>query len=993
MNAQQDGNSRNPRVAIIGLHGRFPGADNPDALWSMLKNGREGLSRFDDPNLLEAGISQDLLRDPAYVRAAGALAEPEAFDAAFFGISPAEAEAMDPQQRVFLECVYNGLEDAGLAISAIDRPVGVYAGVGFSSYLLENAKELLRRADGNLFEALIGTDKDFLCSRVSYLLNLTGPSVTVQTACSSSLVAVHMASQALLSGECDLAVAGGVSIAFPHDAGYLYREGGILSPDGHCRPFDAGASGTVGGSGAGVVVLKRMEDALADGDRIRAVLRATAINNDGHHKIGFTAPLSSGQAEVIADCLSLAELQGTDIDYVECHGTGTPLGDPIEVEALNMAFGVKRAEHRCLIGSLKGNIGHLDTASGVAGLIKVVLSLEQSLLPASLYYHAPNPSIPFEKGPFVVNDRARPWPRDLNRPRMAGVSAFGIGGTNAHVIVEEAPELLASTSSSRLAQVLPISARSPSALDALSHRLATKLESVPGAIDLSDIAFSLAVGRDPHLHRRVIVAETPAQAALSLRSNSAHTTVSKERPAAFLFPGQGSQVARLGFDLYQNETAFREAIDACCATLGDTGFDLKSVLFELDANTLRQTRYAQPAIFAFSFALAAQFESWGIVPSAMIGHSLGEFVAACRAGVFSIGDAMRLVMERGALMQNAPAGAMLAVAASEIELASFVDAGLDIAAINGPRQCVLSGATDAIEAAARRLSFLDVPTHRLTTSHAFHSVLMAPISDQFRKLCEATRMRAPHSPFLSNVSGDWITAEDATDPEYWTRHLRSPVRFHAGLLRLKTRFPDAVFIEVGPGRVLSGLAQQAGLTSLAIQGEGSDLVAAHAVGEIWQAGVKVDWRAYYAHEQRRSASIPVYPFERTRYSISPRVSVGLAEKAFPVLSESERPPERPTLELAANGDAALDLPGLEREIGVVWSDVLGTTELGPDSRFMEIGGNSLMAIKLVRRLNMTFGTNLTVRELLGAGDIRSQAKVVHKAKARTEQDAAGRMPG
>ncbi|MCM2442239.1 acyltransferase domain-containing protein [Agrobacterium vitis] len=982
------------RVAIVGLSGRFPGANTPDALWEMLAEGREGIARPDEAALKAACVPEEVYKDPAYVRAAGMLDTPDHFDASFFGISPAEAEAMDPQQRVFLECAVHALEDAGMPIGEIDVPVGVYAGAGFSSYLLANAQELLRRADGNLFEALIGNDKDFLCSRISYLLGLTGPSVTVQTACSSSLVAVHMAAQSLLNGECDVALAGGVSISFPHGTGYIYREGGILSPDGHCRAFDADAAGTVGAGGAGIVVLKRYEDAIADGDHVRAVLRATSINNDGNQKIGYTAPLSSGQAEVISECLSIAQLDAEDIDYVECHGTGTPLGDPIEIEALNMAYGLNRADHQCLIGSLKSNIGHLDTAAGVAGLIKLVLSLEHELLPASVNYQTPNPKIPFENGPFVVNDRATPWRRNSERPRIAGLSAFGIGGTNAHVIVEEAPERPPAPPLQRVPVIIPYSAKSAEALSSLSLRLAGAIEKCSNVAAFADIAYSQAIGRIDYSHRAVVVADTAEQAAQILRKGEKDVGVTDARGAVFLFPGQGSQMTGCGAVLYRKEPVFRDAIDKCIEAASGRDVNLRKLLFEVGADTLRETRYAQPTIFAQSYALAELWESWGVVPAAMIGHSLGEYVAACRTDVFSLSDALHLVIARGALMQAQPAGAMLAVAQEETELLRLFEGRLDIAAVNGPEQCVLSGSTEDIKAAAEELAAMDVPVRILLTSHAFHSEMMAPVCERFRDVVSKTKLHAPTRPFLSNVTGDWIKDHEALDPNYWAGHIRSAVRFHAGIERIKQAHPGAVMIEVGPGRALSGLARQAGVWSISSlpgdMDESHELAA--ALAESWQAGLKVNWVDYYAAEDRQRVRLPNYPFARKLYTVAspgtPNAGIFQQQPPSGVVANPDNNIREPPVAMDTGENAGETLTDYERKVKMVWTELLGIPNIKTDSGFTEIGGSSLAAIKLVRRLNVTFGITLRVRDVLEASDIKAQAALIEKQMSTTADSAS-----
>ncbi|HEY9420051.1 MAG TPA: type I polyketide synthase, partial [Thermoanaerobaculia bacterium] len=795
-----DSNTHDLSIAIIGMAGRFPGASDVEQLWLNLRDGVESI-RFFDPSELEGSVTaQSEPEDPSFVRANGMLDDIERFDAGFFDFNPREAEITDPQQRVFLECCWEALERAGYDSESFTGSIGVFAGAGMNSYLLNNVlahPELLRTVAP--FQILVGADKDYLAPRVSYKLNLKGPSVSVQTACSTSLVAVHLACQSLQDFQSDLALAGGVSIRVPQRAGYRYTEGGIYSPDGHCRAFDRQAGGTVSGSGAGVVVLKRLEDALADGDQILAVIRGSAINNDGSAKVGFTAPSVEGQVAVISEALSAAGVPPESIGYVEAHGTGTALGDPIEITALNQAFGAG-SEGTCAIGSVKSNIGHLDTASGVTGLIKTVLALRNQEIPASLHFQEPNPEIDFAAGPFYVNAALREW-KPNGAPRRAGVSSFGIGGTNAHAVVEEAPELEPS-GPSRPWQLLLISARTPSALETATDNLARHLEEHPEQ-PLADVAFTTQVGRRAFKHRRALVCRDGEDAVAVLAARDPHriltlTQEDRERPVAFLFPGQGAQYPGMGRDLYDSEPAFRKAIDACARELQPhLGLDLRTVLYpqgdpEAAAKRLERTELAQPALFAVEYALAELLREWGIRPAAMIGHSIGEYVAACLAGVFSLRDALALVAVRGRLMQGLPAGAILVVPRPEEEARKLMEDGLALAAVNGPSFSVLSGPVERIEA------------RRLHTSHAFHSGMMDPILEEFAREVGKVRLSEPKTPYLSNLTGAWIEPSQATDPAYWVRHLRETVRFADGAAEL-LRDRSRVLVEVGPGRTLASL--------------------------------------------------------------------------------------------------------------------------------------------------------------------------------------------
>ncbi len=878
-------------VAIVGLSGRFPGAEDVEELWRNLAAGVESISRFSPAELAAAGLDAARLCDPRLVPARGVLRGVELFDAAFFGLSPREAAIADPQQRVFLECAWTALEDAGCDPATCDGLIGVFAGSALSSYAWNNLRsnpELLGAFGALQLGILNG--KDHLPTRVSYALDLKGPSVAVQTACSTSLVAVHLACLALLNYECDLALAGGVSIAVPQRAGYLYEEGGILSPDGHCRAFDAAARGTVMGDGVGVVVLKRLADALADGDRVHAVIRGSAINNDGAAKVGYTAPSLDGQAAVIAAAQAVAGVAAETIGYVEAHGTGTPLGDPVEIAALTRAFRLssERSAH-CAVGSLKANVGHLNTAAGVAGLIKTVLALEHRAIPPTAHFERENPHIPFAGSPFYVASRLAEWPA-AGTPRRAGVSSFGIGGTNSHVVVEEAPATAASDAG-RPWQLLVLSAKTATALRAAAGNLAAHLGRNPD-LNLADAAFTLQAGRGRMEHRLVVVARDAAFAARELlAADSAHAVVrreeARERPVAFLFPGQGAQYAGMGRGLYEGEPAFREQVDLCAGLLAPhLGEDIRDVLFAAasapaDAR-LAATALAQPALFVVELALARLWQEWGIEPEIMIGHSVGEYVAACLAGVMSLPDALRLVAARGRLMGALPAGGMTAVHLAAAALRPLLPAGLDVAAVNGPALTVAAGPGAALAALEAELAARGVDHRRLRTSHAFHSAMMEPILEPFAREVAAITLAAPRLPYLSNLTGRPVTAAEATDPAYWVRHLRHEVRFADGVLEL-LRDPRRVCVELGPGRALCTLMRQhpaardvVAIPALRAQGHAAadGEWALGALGRAWLAGVRVDWHGFHAHHRRRRIGLPTYPFERRRHWIEARAAGG-----------------------------------------------------------------------------------------------------------------------
>ena len=897
---RQSPTGRDGAIAVIGMAGRFPGAPDLPAFWQNLRDGVESIRRFTDDELRDAGVDERLLSDPRYVRARAVMDGVDLFDAAFFGYNPRDAELIDPQQRLFLECASEALERAGYDPDRYDGAVGVYGGATASGYFLNVLSRPGFSASVSGLQALIGAGADFLATRVSYKLNLRGPSVTVQTACSTSLVAIHHACRSLVEGECDMALAGGVSVGVPVISGHLHQEGGILSPDGHCRAFDADAQGTVTGHGIGIVVLKRLADAVADGDTIHAVIRGTAINNDGSGKVGYTAPSVEGQAEVIALAQAAAGVEPGSITYVEAHGTGTSLGDPIELAALTEAFGSNAPAASCAIGSLKTNVGHLDAAAGVAGLIKTVLSLEHGQIPPSLHYRSPNPKINFGSTPFFVNAALSPWAKPDDGPRRAGVSSFGIGGTNAHAVLEEAPAAPIS-GASRPWQILVISAKTRTALDRSAAQLAGYLKQSPET-PFADVAHTLNVGRRIFAHRRVIVVRDAAGAAEALaqpdRSGAGAAVEPGERSCVFMFSGQGSQYAGMARALYETELSFRADVDSCCEALRPhLGWDLRDVLTAAPlpeiAARLKETAVTQPALFVIEYALARLWMRWGIRPSAMIGHSVGEYVAACLAGVFSLEDALALVAARGRLMQALPPGAMAAVGLAEAELTPLLGGDVSLAAVNGPALCVVAGPEAAITAFETRMSARGTKVRRLETSHAFHSAMMEPALDAFRAAVAGVERHAPSIPFVSDVTGTWITEADATSPDYWTSHLRQPVRFSAGMQEL-LQDPTRVFLEVGPGRTLASLARQQGplaqgrtiATTLRHPQETTvDLAGVlETLGRLWLAGLDIDWAGFYAAESRRRVPLPTYPFERQRYWIDAPKSA--AQRELPPLEKA-----------------------------------------------------------------------------------------------------------
>ncbi|HKI00347.1 MAG TPA: amino acid adenylation domain-containing protein [Thermoanaerobaculia bacterium] len=872
-------------IAIVGMAGRFPGAPDVAAFWRNLRDGVEAIRHFTGEELAAAGVEASTIANPSYVRARGVLADADRFDARFFGISPREAEIMDPQHRLFLEGCWEALEDAGYASPHGRGAVGLFAGVSSNSYLFNLYSHPGLRESFGTYQATLGNDNNFLPSRVSYKLDLKGPSVNVQTACSTSLVAVHLACRALLDGECDLALAGGVSVKAQQMAGYFYQEGGIGSANGQCRSFDANADGTVGGSGLGVVVLKRLDQALADGDTIRAVIKGSAINNDGAQRIGYTAPSVQGQAAVIARAQAAAGVSPDDVTYVEAHGTATPLGDPIEIAALTEAFGGARQRNYCAVGAVKSNVGHLDAAAGVTGLIKTVLALEHGEIPPSLHFERPNPQIDFAGSPFFVNTRLTPWPKG-DGPRRAGVSSFGIGGTNAHIVLEEAPPVPpeGTEDAQRSHHLLLLSAKTPEALDRAAENLDRHLAANPG-LRLADVELTLQAGRAPFEHRRMVLAGGPEDVTVSGQAGE------KDPAVAFLFPGQGAQYPGMGRELYDAEPVFARWIDRCAEVLEpEIGLDLRRLLFPpademaAAAERLEQTALTQPALFAVEYALARTWMEWGVRPRLMAGHSIGEYVAATLAGVFTLEEALRLVALRGRLIQRLPGGAMLAVPLPEAEVAPLLAGGLAVAAVNAPGRTVVSGPTEEIDELAERLTVQGVVHTRLHTSHAFHSAAMDPVLEAFTEAVRQAGPRPPSMPFLSNVTGREILPEEASDPRYWARHLRQAVRFGDNLRALEEA-GIGILLEVGPGKTLGSFARRADGAAVVLQSlsgprqeESAVATMLGALGRLWLAGVAADWTAMFAVERRRRVPLPTYPFERQRYWIDMRPG-GLAAAA------------------------------------------------------------------------------------------------------------------
>ncbi len=875
-------------IAIVGMQGRFPGAKNLDEYWKNLADGVESIAVLSQQEMRAAGIPDHVSRLPGYVNASPILDDIDLFDAQFFGFSARDAALTDPQHRLFLETAWETLEDAGYDPETFPGAIGVFGGSEMSTYLyhLYQNQDSLKYIDG--MQLMVTNDKDHLCTQVSYRLNLKGPSVAVQTTCSTSLVAISLACESLHHHRCDMALAGGVTVRVPQRGGYYYAAGSILSPDGHCRPFDVNAQGTIVGSGVGIVALRRLTDALAEGDNIRAVILGAGINNDGNDKVGYTAPSTRGQSAAIRAAHQVSGVSPETIGYVEAHGTGTILGDPIEVAALTEVF--RQSSQRrgfCGIGSVKSNFGHLSCAAGVAGLIKTVLSLEHGAIPPTVHYTAPNPAIDLASSPFYVTNKLSPWSRN-GTPRRAGVSSFGVGGTNAHVIVEEAPPV-EKTAKSRPFQLITLSARSEAALKLMAERLANHLE-LHTEIPLADVASTLHLGRRAFRFRRCFVAACNDKGRIidSVRTSE---TISVEaaptdRAVVFMFPGQGSQYPGMAEGLYRNEPVVKNVIDHCARILKkDLEADLRQVLFPAArkkknaAEALKDTKWAQPALFTIGYALSSLWQSWGIEPAVMIGHSVGEYVAATLAGVISLEDALAVIARRGRLISALPRGSMLAVLAAAENLKRFISEEVSLAAKNAPGFCVLSGPSSAIERTEQALVKESIACRRLHTSHAFHSAMMDPIISEFQEVFSHITLRNPSKPFVATLTGKLADANVAT-PEYWSSQLRQPVRFADGLRILAEGKTSAgknpFYLEVGPGNALTtfvnGTAKESGTKPVCA----STLPVADSsrpdteemletLGKLWVNGTSVNWSGFHRTEQRRRVSLPTYPFERQSY--------------------------------------------------------------------------------------------------------------------------------
>ena len=877
-------------IAVVGMNCRFPDAGNIEAYWENLKKGVESVHSISDEELLQAGISQDTINNSNYVKAGSFIEDYDKFAASFFGYSARESALMDPQQRIFLELCWHAMEKAGYDAEKFTGIIGVFAGESYNSYLLNNVIKG-RSTPNNVdnFFVQILNDKDNLATRIAYKLNLNGPAITIQTSCSTSLVAVHLACQSLLNRECDVALAGGVTVRSPHKAGYFYQDELIFSKDGHCRPFDADASGTIFGSGAGVVILKRLEDAVADGDIIHAIVKASAINNDGAEKVGYTAPGRKGQEAVLTSALALANIPKESITAIETHGTGTLLGDPIEFDSLYKVYGSNDVNHKIALGSVKSNLGHLESAAGIASFIKMVLCLENKTLVPSLNFKKQNPHIHMENSPFYVNVDVKEWKTTRNTSRRCAISALGIGGTNAHVILEEGFPI------SKKAEVRPtelvlLSAHTETALNKISDNLVEFMKKNPDS-NFSAIAHTLRMGRREFNFRRAAVTSDSTNLIKVLEENNTnHTWYSYKKinnpQAVFMFPGQGSQYIQMAKEIYHYESVFTQVIDKGASILKQyLNLDIRDILFpgqekaEEATHLLTQTNITQPALFLVEYALARLLKHWGLKPAAMIGHSIGEYVAACLAEVISFEDALKIVAKRGELINKLPQGKMCAVMLSEEQVKSLLNDRLSIATINGPSLTVIAGPADDIEKFTTLLTEKDLSYRFLHTSHAFHSWMMQEAYEPFLDFIKKAKLNIPRIPYISNVTGTWITEEQAMSSEYWARQIISPVRFNDGLSILLENDKN-IYVEVGPGTTLSTFVKKRDIhcpimscLPHALEEQSSLERIYSAIAKLWIAGVSFNWEQFDKQGSWQKVELPVYPFERQAYWVQPSATV------------------------------------------------------------------------------------------------------------------------
>ncbi len=995
-------NEPEEEIAIIGMAGRFPQANNIQEYWNNVKNGVESIVQYSDEELTKIGVPERFLKNRNYVKASAPLSNPYHFDATFFRYSPREAKTIDPQHRIFLETAWEALENSGYTKDSYDGSIGVFAGASPNYYKYLLFKNTLENDSLEEIENAIGNEKDYLATKVSYKFNLKGPSITMQTACSTSLVVVHTACQSLLNYQCSMAIAGAATVNLKDRYGYFYQQGTMASPDGHCRAFDINANGAVFGDGVGVVVLKRLTEAIKDRDYIYAIIKGTAINNDGAEKISFAAPSIDGQTEVIAMAHAISGVDADQISYVETHGTGTKLGDPIEIRALTKAFRLSTSKKQyCAIGSVKPNIGHTDAAAGMAGLIKLTKMIDEKLIPPSINYTYPNPEIEFENSPFYVSKKLTKWKPD-NRKIIAGLSCFGFGGTNAHAILENYNNKK-NYNFNRSHYLLLLSGETKSALKQVTKNLYRYLKSVKHE-KIQNIAYTLQVGRQRLKQCRVIVCKDIKHAIQIIEKKNlpiisvkyADNSKKYDSKIVFMFSGQGSQYINMGKELYLQEKVFRQCINNCSKIIEDKyGYNLTKIIYpendsvQYSETMLKKTEYTQPALFVIEYSLAKLLMSWGVQASTFIGHSIGEYVAACLSGVFTLDDALDLVATRGRLMQQLPKGDMLAVATDEKTILGLIGNDISLAAINAPNLCVVSGGEEKIKKLKRTLLKENIKFTELHTSHAFHSKMMEPILDPFIEMASKINMYVPKVPFISNIYGTIIKDEDATDPKYWAKHLRNEVKFSDGIVELFKR-DNKLFIEIGPGNTLCTLARQHSnkikdktfISTLKHPKENVDgyEYLLKSIGKLWACDVNIDWEKFYDKQIPGRIPLPTYPFERKKLRVEGKLFMNLKEDVF---DDSMYKEDKINIDTYKDNTKKNNIYREENDEVVtnlkkIWMDRLGVEEIDLDENFFELGGSSLIAGQIFGRLKDKYNISLDVSEIFKCPTIRELSEKIKK---------------
>ncbi len=972
-------------IAIIGMSGSFSKAQNIDEYWQNLLAGRECIDDLTDMELIAAGISEELYSNPDYVKRTASLESAKKFDPAFFNYTPGEARMMDPQHRIFLEHAWKCLEDGGYDSSAYDGLIGVYAGCGQNNYLIKHLISSRERMDSlEAFQLMLGNDKDYLATRTSYKLNLKGPSMNIQTACSTSAVAIQQTCLSLLNYQCDMALTGGVSINVPHRGGYEFKDGLILSPDGHCRTFDVQANGTVFGDGVGILLLKRLEDALEDKDHIYALIRGAAVNNDGSEKVSFTAPGVKAQAEVIATAIALAEIPTESIGYVEAHGTGTLLGDPIEVAALTEAFRMDtQKKNFCVLGSVKPNIGHLDAGAGVAGVIKTVKMLQEGVFPPQVNYSIPNPALELAESPFKINRELTEWERK-DFPRRAGVTSLGVGGTNVHLIMEEYIPVHDEDNDSEDMYILPLSAKSPESLRLMKDNLVTFVKK--DNTSLTNTAYTLQTCRKEFPYRDALTVKRGKDNFDAFLNKPIPSEKAKKSPVVFLFSGQGSQYPNMGKQLYKEISYVRELMDRCFSLLEkENALSLKSIIFpvagdeEKNRELLQETVNAQPALFILEYAIAKYLMEFNIKPDYLLGHSMGEYTAACLAGVFSLEDGLSLVAERGRIMQKAQKGAMLSVALGEKELELYLNGKNDLqaAVINAPGRCVVSGTYEAVRKLRELLNSKDIPCSLLKTSHAYHSFMMENILEEYEEKVKTVRLNSPTIPLVSNIKGDFISPGDLSQAKYWGEELRSTVRFGDCISSIFSKAGSAKFIEIGPGNTLCSFVKMNTNTPVNTLAQSTVRGAKQKIsdmefffkslGKLWERGCELNWQPLIRGRRNTKISIPTYTYDHSEYWITQDFSTEKNSRNDSDVTKEEKA-QNSGINKSSN-----------EQLKDIWMETFGTSEIHEQSDFFDLGGDSLLAVRLCDTLNKAFDVSIPLGTLFKATTFSEQYKLIKSA--------------